>query len=138
MPNSIRIICTYEQEKITVTSKERIEMLAQASDPLDSFENLVGFWLELRSASGKVLYRQIMRDPFRPDVEIFSLPNQQGETFAMTPLKEVTGHLVLLVPDEPEADHVALVRSAPDPKTQKLNVSDVARISVLINQEKQL
>jgi hypothetical protein len=137
MPNSIRIICAYNQEKITVTSKERIEMLAQTSDPLDGFDNLIGFWLELRSVSGKVLYRQIMRDPFQPDVEYFNLPDQRGDTFAMTPRKEVTGHLVLLVPDEPEADHVALVRSVPDPKTQKLNVSDVVRISVQINQEKQ-
>ena len=105
-------------------------MLTQSSDPLDGLENLVGFWLELRSKAGKPLYRQIMRDPFRPAVEVFDQPDQEGLTIAMAPLKEVSGHLVLLVPDEPEADHVALVRSEPDPQTNKLQVTDVARLSV--------
>jgi hypothetical protein len=105
-------------------------MMAYASDPISDFDDLVGFSLELRTEYNKVLYRQIMRDPFQSTIEVFNPPGS-NETIYMVPRSEIAGHFVLLVPDLPDAHHVALVRSGPDRAGQKLEKIDVAYIPVL-------
>lgn len=129
MSKAIRLVCTYENEKLTVTAIDHLEMLTQESDPLDGFENLTGFWLELRTKEGKVRYRQIMRDPFQPFQESYD-PSNKDAPIQMVARPEVAGHLVLLVPAIPEADQLALVRSTPDESGQKLNVVDVVNLSL--------
>lgn len=140
METSIRIIGTYEQEKFTVSSIERIEMLAQASDPLDGFDNLVGFWMELRDQNGKPVYRQIMRDPFASHAEVYHIEKDQ-KTLRINmedieDKKEVSRHLVLLVPGIDHADHIALIRSVVDPETKQLNKKEIVRISIVNTENK--
>lgn len=135
MTTSIRIVATYEKEKCIATSIERVEILTPASDSLDGFNNLIGFWLELRSNLDKRLYRLIMRDPFQAEVEVFNLNKDQTISGNMMPRDKISGHLVLLVPDHPDAYYVALVRSKINLKSKKLDVKDVIRIPIKINKK---
>jgi hypothetical protein len=127
--SAIRLLCRYQDEQVEVYATDRVDMLTPSSDSLGSFERDVGFWLELRSAQGKPLYRQIMPDPFEPSVEVFGEPNEPNPIYR-APIEKIAGHLVLLMPDEPEADYVALVRSRPDETGTKTRQVDVARIAL--------
>lgn len=128
MSESIRLTCTYEGEEVTIQEQERVEMLSPASDDDMNFDNVVGFWLELRDDKGKSLYRQVMQDPFRSDIEIFGDTKSGEETVSRSPIKTVKGHLVLVVPALPTAKSIAFVRASPDEQTKQLTVKDVAEL----------
>jgi hypothetical protein len=128
MSESIRLTCKYEGEKVIIQKQERVEMLSPASDDDINFDNVVGFWLELRDNKGKPLYRQVMQDPFRSDIEIFGDPKSEEETISRSPVKNVKGHLVVTVPALPTANSIAFVRASPDEQTNKLAVKDVAEL----------
>lgn len=132
MRSSIRIVATYENEKITTSSVERVEILALATEPLKDFNKLVGFWMELRTSLDKPIYRRIMRDPFRPEAEVFNLNEDKTVSGSMIHRNKIAGHLVLLVPDNPDASYVALVRSKVDIESKKLYAQDVIRIPIKI------
>jgi len=78
-------------------------MLSAASDDDISFDDVVGFWLELRDADGKPVYRQVMVDPFRSDIEIFGDPKLGEETISRSPIENIEGHLEVIVPALPMA-----------------------------------
>lgn len=131
---SLRVICTYEGEEVSVKSMEWIEMLSPESDPLKGFDKHVGFWLEMRSTKDEILYRQIMPDPFRPEVEVFAPPDQKQTAF-LAPVDEVSGHLVLLVPDAQDAREIVLVRAVAGPGENERKVHHVAKIPVPANEQ---
>lgn len=129
---AIRLLGSYEGEKYVVEAQERVEMLVPESDPLvdpTQPRGEIGFWLELRDAAGKPLYRQIMRDPFSDHVEVFGDPkNDREPPMSMAPGGTPKGYLVLLVPDQPEGATVALVRSTYDAEKKELKIADVVQI----------
>ena len=70
---ALRLILTYRQglpsgQEIALEEIERIDMLVEASDelPKAGSENLLsGFWYELQTADGEILYRKITANPIR-------------------------------------------------------------------------
>ncbi len=76
---ALRLTCTYEGEKITVISRERLEMVnVKRATCVEDFDQKIGFWLELRGSQGELLYRQVLDDRFQSDIEVFQDPNEGG------------------------------------------------------------
>ena len=127
---ALRFTCTYEGEKINIISKERLEMVTQASDALEDIDQKIGFWLELHGSQGELLYRQILNDPFRADMEVFQDPNEEGGAIVRAPIERASGYFVLVVPDLPQADHLSLVRAEPEVDGKELRIVEIASFSV--------
>lgn len=129
MYTTIRFLCEVRGDAISLISRERIDMLTGASDPADTFKNRIGCWVEVRDVQGAPLFRQVMRDPIRPHVEVFAAPGGDKAERSIAMLPRPAGHeqLVLLAPELPDADHIALVRAAPTPDGGGISVVDVAR-----------
>jgi len=72
MSGAVRLIFEYDGENVRLVSRQHVDMAPPPSDALDGFAGQKGFWAELRGADGGLLYRQVMHDPIRRDVEVFS------------------------------------------------------------------
>jgi hypothetical protein len=106
---AVRLIFSYEGDDLRLLSRQRVEMVPPPSDPLEGFEAQKGFWLEVRDAQGAVLHRQIMHAPIRRDAEVFS--DDAERSIARIPVERPSGAFAVVIPELPEADHVALVSS---------------------------
>ncbi|CAM5370227.1 hypothetical protein [Streptomyces griseomycini] len=108
-PTTVRLIFEYEGTDIRLISRRRVAMMPPPSDPLREREDAQGFWVEVRDAQQRPLYRRVMCDPVRRDVEVFS--DEPEYSIARVPVDEPRGLFVVLVPDIANADHAALIRS---------------------------
>lgn len=117
---ALRLVLTYRRhappgQEVTLDEIQRVEMRLSASDELPEHEPdepLSGFWYELQSHHGEVLYRQIIGNPIRTSVY---LPDEEDPTRLVrleTLPEEKT--FVLLVPAFPEAAEVVLHSSSLD------------------------
>jgi hypothetical protein len=109
-PRAVRLVFTYEGNDVRLVSQQPLEMIVPPTDTLSGYEGQQGFWVEVRTARDEVLHRQIMDDPLRQDVEVFS-PDPAQSIFRV-PVERPSGIIMVLVPDIDEADHVALISSA--------------------------
>ena len=105
---SVRLIFSYDGDAVRLESRQPVEMVVPPSDPVEDFETPPGFWTEVRDGEGSVLHQQVMRDPIRRDVEVFS-PDPE-RSIARVPIERPHGAFAVLVPLVPGADHVALMR----------------------------
>ena len=111
-PGVVRLVFEYEGDDVRLLSRRRVDMLAPPSDTLKGHERQQGFWAEVRSADGSTLYRHVMPDPVRRDVEVFS--NDPEQSISRVPVDRPVGVFTLLVPETKGAEYLALVRSAPE------------------------
>jgi len=109
-PQSVRLIFAYDGDEVRLESRQPVNMVAPASDPVEGFENHMGFWTEVRDAQGAVLHRQILHDPVRRDAEVFS-PNPD-RSIRRVPDEQPSGMFWVVVPLVPGADHVSLMGAA--------------------------
>jgi hypothetical protein len=107
---AVRLMFTYEGNDVRLVSQQTLDMIIPPTDALSGYEDEQGFWVEVRTARDEVLYRQVMRDPFRQDVEVFSPDPTQS--IVRVPVERRSGTFTLLVPQIDGSDHVALMRSA--------------------------
>ncbi len=108
-PRAVRLTFAFEGDEVRLVGRQPVEMIAPPTDKLDGYEHEQGFWLEVRSGKDETLHRQVMQDPLRYDVEVFS-PDPEQSVFR-SPVDEPSGIFVVVVPDLSEADHVALLSS---------------------------
>lgn len=108
-PKAVRLTFTFEGDEVRLVSRQPVEMIAPPTDKLDGYEHEQGFWLEVRTGQDETLHRQVMQDPLRYDVEVFS-PDPEQSVFRI-PVGERSGSFTVVVPDLSEADHVALLSS---------------------------
>jgi hypothetical protein len=109
---ALRLIFSYEGDKVKLVSKEPVRMTLPPSDSLEGYEEHQGFWAELKNARKKTLYRHVLHNPTKNDAEIFS---EEGITRLPAPNR--TGVFVVLVPDTAKGHEVTLSRSAGIPVT---------------------
>ena len=83
-------------------------MLLPPSDPLDGFAGQAGFWYELRDASGKPIYRRIVRNPIQVHIEIHEA-DSPSPTRRMVDAPQ--GVFTALVPDLAQAEMLVLCSS---------------------------
>lgn len=125
---AVRLIFEYEGTDIRLVSRQRVEMIPPPSDPLREEQDLHGFWVEVRDAELRPLYRRVMHPPVRHDAEVFS--DDPGRSLARVPVDEPKGAFAVLVPDIAEADHIALVSSPLAPGAALAPATEVARFAL--------
>jgi hypothetical protein len=125
MSRAVRILFEYDGDDVRLVSRQPVEMVPPPSDALDGFEGQKGFWAELRGADGGLLHRQVMHDPIRRDVEVFS--DDPAQTISRAPVAHPKGAFALVVPDIEGAEHVALVSSPLDERTASSPAAEIAR-----------
>lgn len=116
-PRSVRLIFRYDGDEVELLSRQPVDMVSPPSGPLGEFADRLGTWVEVRDGKDSALHRQILSDPVRASAEVFS--PEPEENLSRVERTRRTGAFTVVVPDLPEADHVALVMagaaSAPTP-----------------------
>ena len=110
-PAALRLTFLYDGPCVLGESERRLERPAPPSDSLD-YEEEAGFWSELRDENNTRLYRQVIQNPIRNDVEVFS--DDPDATLQRQRLDVFGGSFDLIVPDLPEARTIALYSSPLD------------------------
>jgi hypothetical protein len=107
---AVRLVFSYDGDAVSLISQEPVEMVVPPSDPVQGFAGQKGFWAEVKDQQDETLYRRVMHNPMRPDVEVFSDDPQQ--TVAREPVADKKGVFVVLVPDADEGHEVTLSSSS--------------------------
>jgi hypothetical protein len=108
-PGAVRLVIEYEGRQLRLVSTRRVDTLAPATDPLDSFEGRQGLWAEVRDGTGRVLHRQVMADPIGDTVEVFD--DVPGGAPRRVPSASRRGTFMVLIPDLADAEHLAVMDS---------------------------
>jgi hypothetical protein len=98
------------------------------SDAVHDGQGLLGFWLDLKDAQGRTLFRRALHDPIRQDVEVFS-PGS-GPNMYRRPAEIPKGVFVALVPDTEKGDHVTSTRASAVPNAPRGSMKELARFSL--------
>jgi hypothetical protein len=130
---AIRFVFEYDGDEVRLVSRQYVEALAPASHSLESQEGQQGFWVELRSADGGALYRQLLHDPMPRDVEVFS--DDPEQSIARVPVERPTGVFFVLVPVLEGADHLAVVSSELMPRQLHASATELLRVPLAHDDE---
>jgi hypothetical protein len=129
MTDAVRLILRYEGADISLVSRQRVAMVVPPSEPLDvSLEERSGFWLEVRDEAGNALYRQLMHDPIRHDVEVFS--DDPERSVARVPVEHPSGIFSVVLPAPEDADHVALIGTSMEDRPAIARAREIHRFSL--------
>jgi hypothetical protein len=131
---AIRLIFEYDGDEVRLISRQHVDMPVPPTDALERYEGQQGSWAEVRDADDTTLYRQILHDPIRRDAEVFSDGPEQS--IARVPVERPTGVFFVLVPDFPEADHVALMNSPPARPGLRATANESLRVPLRQDQER--
>ena len=96
-PAAWRLTFAYEGSDVHFEGKEQFTMVVPGSAPTEESEGQTGYWVDLRDAAGKVIYRVILHDPMPQYYEV-----HQADGPTHTPVKERRGSFMVLVPALPE------------------------------------
>jgi hypothetical protein len=115
---AIRLTFEYDGDQVRLLSQQRVDMVVPASAPVTGFDGHKGVWAELKDGQNRTLYRQVMHNPLRGDVEVFS--DDPARNVARHPTPQRKGVFVVLVPDTDEGREVVLsssptVQAGPQP-----------------------
>ncbi len=119
---SVRMTFRFERGDIELVERQEIDTVAPPSQEVPEREETAqsGFWVELRDADGRTIYRRVMRNPIRAAAEV---PDGEGG-FTNRVSVAPAGMFSLLVPNLPEAMELALFASPldrphmPEPATE--------------------
>lgn len=104
--HSFRITFAAEPGKVEIVSVARVAMRAPASLPMPPGDGHSGFWFELRSDKGDLLYVRPLRNPLPDSVEVFDDP--QGGTIRRVPTDRTQAKFDVIAPDLPDAAEFTL------------------------------
>ncbi|MGH3901173.1 MAG: hypothetical protein ACRDTA_23570 [Pseudonocardiaceae bacterium] len=130
---AVRMIFEYVGDDVRLVSARRVNMHAPPTDRLEGAEEHQGLWAEVRDTGGATLHRQVLADPVRRGVEVFSDDPAQG--IVRAPVERPSGLFVVLVPDLGEADHLALFGSSPGPAGLRAAANEILRVPLGTNLE---
>jgi len=97
-----RLLFRWQRGRWIVVDERRVSEMAipntQSLPKVKKDQQVTGFWFEVADSKGKILYRRIINDPLRQQVEV---PNVDG-SFTNVPevRKDIT--LEVLIPDDPK------------------------------------
>ena len=101
-----RLTFEYDGEDVRVVSQERVEMLPPPDDEELLSHGDAGYWVEVRDDDGEVLYRQVVHDPIRTDIEVF--PEDPSQPIERVALDHPRGLFQVVVPDLPAGSQAVL------------------------------
>jgi hypothetical protein len=123
---AIRLIFSFDGGHVHLVSQQSVEMVLPPSDPVHGVEGHKGFWYELRDAQDRPLYRRVMHNPMREDVEVFS--DDPKQTVARQVVPNRKGVFVVVVPDTEEGHAVTLSSSPRRVQLAHEPAKEIARI----------
>jgi hypothetical protein len=118
-PRAIRLTIAYEGDQLRLVSRQDVAMKVPPSDPVTGLEERAGFWVDLKDEQDQTLYRRVMHDPIRRDVEVFSQGTQRN--IHRAPVAEPKGVFTVVLPEIEAAQAVALIGSPPRPPGRELS-----------------
>jgi len=124
---AVRLVFSFDGDHLHLVSQQSVEMTLPPSDPIEGAEDYTGFWCEIRDVQDRPVFRRVMQNPIRQDVEVFSDDPKRSVARQATPGRK--GVFMILVPDAEEGHAVALF-SSPQPKSLPgggTQVPDLAR-----------
>jgi len=95
--HSLRVLLSLAQGEVKVLKVTRVAMRALAAPPSPPQENSSGFWFEVRTADGKLLYHRPLLHGDVDSVEVFDDPN--GGAIRRVPVKDSVRKVELIAPD---------------------------------------
>lgn len=98
---ALRVTFAYRDRDIRLVAGKRVAMIAPPPVTAPPTSGQSGYWIELRSAAGKLLYHRALSSPLRRDVEVFS--DDARQSIARIPVSAHEGRFEVLVPDLPDA-----------------------------------
>jgi hypothetical protein len=120
-PRAVRLTIAYNGDQMELVSQQSVAMKVPPSDPIESAANIAeaaamqtGFWVDLKDEQDQTLYRRVMHDPIRRDVEVFSPPGLP-QTVERAPVAEPRGVFSVVLPEIEAAQAVSLVGTPPQP-----------------------
>ncbi|MEP6742241.1 MAG: hypothetical protein ABJB61_07055 [bacterium] len=99
-----------------LVSQQPVDMTVPASDPLKGYEEHKGFWAEVKNDQDKTLFRRVLHNPTRNDIEVF--PEDPEEGISRLPAPKRKGKFVVVVPDTGKSHEVTLSRSSGAPEIE--------------------
>ena len=125
---ALRLTFSYERANVQLNAVQRVTMRPLPADPLQESGNATGFWVELRDAADRPLYRRVTQNPVRFAAEF---PTAESDRpLAWGDLDEPRGTFVLVVPDLPAAQTVLLFSSPPGPEGSGQPASELVRFDL--------
>ena len=135
IPKALHFTFHYRGTDIQVQSVDQVDTPALPSDTTAGHEQHAGFWVEVRAATGELVYRRVMQNPVRHEIETHA-PDEDGRTrHHQQPLDNPEGIFTLLIPDFDES-HTLLMFNSPeldgpiDPSRPPGPAREVARFSL--------
>jgi hypothetical protein len=123
---SSRFVVSHSGKSVALVSAKRIQAISPPSDVINETSRTGGSWVELRNADDKILYCRILHEFFDDSVEIMT--GRPGEPLSWQEAKGIKKNISVMVPEMPEADHIAIMSKDPDAKDEK--AVEIARFSV--------
>jgi hypothetical protein len=104
--HSLRVLLSLANGEVKVLKVTRVAMRALAAPPNPPQENSSGFWFEVRSGDGKLLYHRPLPHGDVESLEVFDDP--EGGAIRRVPVKDSERKVELIVPDMREAAELTL------------------------------
>jgi hypothetical protein len=109
--NAKRLTFSYEGNKIKLMSQQNIQKVVPPSVTRDTQNNRSGFWFEITGDKQNVLYRRVMDNPIKTDIEVFS-DEKETESISRHKISDIKGAFSIVIPDIPEAEGLDLFGSS--------------------------
>jgi hypothetical protein len=124
---ALRLTFSYSSKDIHLDEIQPLEEMA--SPPTDPIQHgpEAGFWYELRDAKNATLYRQVVDNPMRHEVEVYT----EGAPINRLPKENHAGSFTLLAPSLEGVTTIALFSSPLDPATFGAAAIEIARFSLV-------
>lgn len=106
-PKAWRLTYTFDAGGVRLAAQQPIDKLAPPDDSADVPPDRAGYWVEVSDASGAVLYRQVITDPFHRTREVHS--PEPGVSPTHVTAADTEGVFQVIIPDLPEAQDVTLL-----------------------------
>jgi len=125
---ALRLTFSYEGDKVTLVSQQRVEMLLPPSHQLDVAEGQTGFWYTVEDAQKRPIYRRVMQNPIRHDMEVFS--EDPATSVNRLAVSQPRGTFVILAPEVEGPQSVTFFSHPLQPRAAHLSAAPVLRFEI--------
>jgi hypothetical protein len=105
-PSAWRLTFEYDGDEVRIVGRQRVAMVAPPDDSELLERGHAGYWIEVRTAKNRVLYRQVLHDPLQTDMEVF--PADPSQPIERVPVQRPKGVFQVVVPDLPGGEQTVL------------------------------
>ncbi len=125
---SVRLVFEYEGTEIKLISHQRVAMVPNPPHALVPRHDERGFWLVLADADEHPLYRRVIDNPIRHDIEVVA--DDPHYPLTRVKVEKPHGRFFVVVPDIPAARSVALFGHAAAPGAKPTAVKQLHRFDL--------